>query len=491
MSAHDPTAYPAADRGAPRSLYERGAPAAAPAPVLGRDASEALARKVLGFARADETRVNVTSGAQGNTRFAVNQISTGGDTQNVVVSVQSTFGGRSASATTNRLDDAALRSVVERAEALARLAPVDPERMPLLEPQQYRESPGWVDASAALDAAGRAAAVRAVTEPARAAGLTTAGYLEHDAGATAVANSRGLFAYQRQTRASLTATMRTPDGTGSGWAGAVHNDVRRVDAASVAARAIEKARRSVNPVAVEPGRYTVVLEPTAVAALVGLLAGALGARLADEGRSFFSRPGGNKIGQRVVDERVTLVTDPFDPEAPAPAFGADGLPAVRTTWIENGVVRDLAYDRYWAQRNNRRPNSSGGGFGPGGGGGGGFGGVGSLRMSGGTASLDELIAGTERGLLVTRFFYIRAVDPRTILHTGLTRDGTFLIERGKITRAVKNMRWNESPVFLLNNLEALGRPERAASSEGGGGGTFVVPPLRARDFNFTSLSDAV
>jgi predicted Zn-dependent protease len=229
-------------------------------------------------------------------------------------------------------------------------------------------------------------------------------------------------------------------------------------------------------VAVEPGRYTVVLEPSAVAALVGLLAGSLGARLADEGRSFFSKPGGgNKIGTKVVDERVTLTSDPFDPEAPGAPFGADGLPAARTTWIENGVVRDLAYDRYWAQRSNRAPNSGGGG---------------SLRMSGGTASLDELVAGTARGLLVTRFFYIRTVDPRTILHTGLTRDGTFLIENGRITRAVKNMRWNESPVFLLNNLEALGRPERAASSEGGGG-SIVVPPLRARDFNFTSLSDAV
>ena len=459
----------------PRSLFAAAAAAADDA-VLTREATEALARRVLGFARADETRVNVTSGAQGNTRFAVNQVSTGGDTRNVVVTVQSSVGARTASATTNRLDEAGLRGVVERAEALARLAPEDPERLPLLEPQQYQQAPGWVDATAALDAAGRAAAVRAVTEPARAAGLVTAGYLEHDAGATAVANSRGLFGYHRQTRASLTVTMRTPDGTGSGWAGASQNDVRRVDPAAVAARAIQKARGSANPVAIEPGRYTVVLEPSAVAALVGLLAGSLNARQADEGRSFFSKAGGgNKIGARVVDERVTLVSDPFDPEAPGAPFGADGLPAVRTTWIENGVLRDLAYDRYWAQRSNRAPNAGGGG---------------TLRMAGGTASLDELIAGTRRGLLVTRFFYIRTVDPRTILHTGLTRDGTFLIEDGKITRAVKNMRWNESPVFLLNNLEALGRPERAASSEGGGG-AIVVPPLRARDFTFTSLSDAV
>jgi predicted Zn-dependent protease len=476
MSAPDTTGLH--DPAAPRSLYapgDAGQPAAPAARLLTRDECEALAKKLLAFAKADETRVTIQSAARGNTRFAVNQVSTAGDSYDAAVVVRSVFGRRAANAVTNKLDDASLRAVVERAEALARLAPEDPEYVAELGPQQYAESTAYAAGTAALDAAGRAAAVRAVTEPARGANLVATGYLEHEAGATAVATSRGLFGYHRQTRASLTTTMRTPDGTGSGWAGAAHNDVRRIDAAAVAARAIEKARRSVNPVAVEPGRYTVVLEPSAVAALVGLLAGSLGARLADEGRSFFAKPGGgNKIGQKVIDERVTLTSDPFDPEAPGAPFGADGLPAARTTWIENGVVRDLAYDRYWAQRNNRQANGGGG----------------SLRMSGGTASLDELVAGTERGLLVTRFFYIRAVDPRTILHTGLTRDGTFLIERGKVTRAVKNMRWNESPVFLLNNLEALGRPERAASSEGGGG-SIVVPPLRARDFNFTSLSDAV
>ncbi|GJG86335.1 TldD/PmbA family protein [Gemmatimonadetes bacterium T265] len=456
------------------------------APVLSRDACEALAKQVLGYATADETRVSLASGTRGDTRFAVNQISTAGDDQDVVVAVRSTFGARSASAVTNGLTDDALRGVVQRAESLARLAPEDPEQVAELGAQQYREAPGYVEATAALDAAARAAAVRAVTEPARAAGLVATGYFEHTTGATAVANNRGLFAYTRQTRASLTTTVRTPDGTGSGWAGASDNDAAQIDAAALGARAIDKARRSANPVAVEPGRYTVVLEPTAVANLVQLMAFALNARAADEGRSFFSKPGGGtKIGQKVVDERVTLVTDPFDPEAPAAPFTADGLPLGRTAWIENGVVKDLAYDRYWAQRQGRPANTGGGG-------GGFFGGPGSLRMSGGTASLDELIASTDRGLLVTRLWYIRPVDPRTILYTGLTRDGTFLIERGKITRAVKNLRWNESPVFLLNNLEAMGRPVRVSASEDGSpGASVVMPPVKAHDFSFTSLSDAV
>ena len=459
------------DAGAPRPLF------AAPARYLSRPDCEAIAKKVLGFAAADETRVSISSGVSGNTRFAVNQVSTAGDTYDAVVTVRSVFGRRGASATTNKLDDASLRAVVQRAEALARLAPEDPEALPELGAQQYRDSDaGWSETTATLDPSGRATAVRAVAEPARAASLTSTGYMETNAGAFAIANSKGLFAYRRQTASSMTTTVRTPDGTGSGWAGASHHDWSRIDAAALGARAIEKAKRSANPVAIEPGRYTVVLEPTAVANLVQLIAGSLGARNADEGRSFFSKPGGgNKIGMKVLDERVTLSSDPFDPETPGAPFTGDGTPVGPTTWIEKGVVKNLAYDRYWAQKNNATPSS-----------------VSGLRMSGGTASLEDMIASTARGLLVTRLWYIRGVDPRTILFTGLTRDGTFLIENGKITRAVKNLRWNESPIFMLNNLEAMGVPVRVSASEDGSPGqAIVVPPVKARDFNFTSTSDAV
>jgi predicted Zn-dependent protease len=292
-----------------------------------------------------------------------------------------------------------------------------------------------------------------------------------------VANSRGLFAYARSTSCALTTTVRTPDGTGSGWAGGSHFDWSRLDASAFGTRAIEKARLSRSPVAIEPGRYTVILEPTAVGNLVQLIAGALSARSADEGRSFFSRPGGgNKIGLKVVDERVTLLSDPLDPEAPAAPFTAEGLPLSRAVWIENGVVSNLAYDRYWAERQSRTPSSAGA----------------TLRMSGGTASMDEMISSTRRGLLVTRFWYIRSVDARTILYTGLTRDGTFLIENGRITKAVKNLRFNESPIFMLNNIEAMGVPVRVSASEAGGAGAaIVVPPLKIRDFTFTSSSDAI
>ena len=444
---------------------------------LSRAECEAIAKKVLSFSHADECRVTISSGERANTRFAQNQISTAGDNYNNTVSIRAVFGKRVANVSTNRLDDTSLRAAVENAERIARLAPEDPELMPELGPQTYDEPIVWNDATASLEPEARADAVRAITEPARRAGLISTGYIEAQSQAFAVANSAGLFAYQRSTAVAFTTTVRTQDGTGSGWAGGSDNDFRRIDPRALAERAIEKARRSVNPVAIEPGRYTVVLEPTAAANLIQLIAGAVNARGADEGRSFFSKAGGgNKIGEKVVDERVTLVSDPLDPRVPANTVGGDGLPSKRVNWIENGVVKNLAYDRFWAQRTGKAPNSAGG----------------TLSMGGGDSSVDDMIKSTERGLLVTRFWYIRPVDPRTILFTGLTRDGTFLIENGRVTRPVKNLRYNESPIFMLNNLQAMGRPERVSASEAGGPGqAIMVPPIKVRDFTFTSSSDAI
>ena len=455
---------------APRSLY-------AIAPHLSRAECEAIAKKVLGYSTADACRVTINSGMRQNTRFAVNQVSTAGDDYNASVNIRAVVGKRVANVTVNRLDDASLRAAVANAERIAKLAPEDPELLPELAPQQYQESIAWSDATASLEPEARAEAVRAVTSRALQAGLISTGYLEANAGSNAVANNNGLFAYSRSTSSAYTTTVRTPDGTGSGWAGNSDNDFTRIDPRLLAERAIDKARRSMNPVAIEPGRYTVILEPTAVANLVQLISGSLNARGADEGRSFFSKAGGgNKIGEKVVDERVTLVSDPLDPRVPANTFSGDGMPTQKVTWIENGVVKNLAYDRFWAQKSGKAPVNAGG----------------TLAMTGGTSSMEEMIASTERGILVTRFWYIRGVDPRTILFTGLTRDGTFLIENGKVTRPVKNLRYNESPIFMLNNLMAMGRPERVSASESGGPGqAIIVPPLKCRDFNFTSTSDAI
>jgi predicted Zn-dependent protease len=444
---------------------------------LSREECDAIAKRALSFASADETRVLVNSTSLANTRFAVNQISTGGDSFDSVVTVISKFGKRSGSSSTNRLDDDGLRAAVQMAERVAKLSPEDPESMPELGPQSYQPGVNWSDATASQDPATRAEAVKRIADPAKAAGLVSTGFMEAITSAAAIANNKGLFAYSRSTSSVLTTTVRTPDGTGSGWGGATHYDWAKINPAALGARATQKARTSVHPVAVEPGRYTVVFEPTAVGNLVQFITGALNARGADEGRSFFSAAGGkNKIGEKVVDERVTIVSDPFDREVAGSPFSGDGSPTQRVVWIENGVVKNLNYDRYWAQKQGRVPTNSGG----------------SIRMSGGTATLDDLIRSTPRGLLVTRFWYLRPVDQRTILYTGLTRDGTFLIENGKVTKPVKNLRFNDSPIFMLNNLEAMGVPERVSASEGGDPGqAIMVPPIKVRDFNFTSLSDAV
>ena len=444
---------------------------------LSRDECEAITKRALSFATADETRVVVNSINISNTRFAVNQISTGGDSFDSVVNVISRFGKQSGSSSTNRLDDDGLRAAVQMSERVAKLSPADPEAMPELPAQTYQNGVNWSDATASLDPATRALAVKRIADPAKAAGLVSTGFMEAITGAQAIANNKGLFAYNRSTSSVLTTTVRTADGTGSGWGGATHHDWSRIDAATLGSRATQKARSSINPVAIEPGRYTVVFEPTAVGNLVQFITRAFNARSADEGRSFFSLPNGkNKIGAKVVDERVTITSDPFDPEVAGSPFSGDGSPTQRVVWIENGVVKNLDYDRFWAQKQGRAPTNAGS----------------SIRMSGGTTSLDDLIRSTQRGLLVTRFWYLRPVDARTILYTGLTRDGTYLIENGKISKPVKNLRFNDSPIFMLNNLEAMGVPERVSASEGGDPGqAIMVPPIKVRDFNFTSLSDAV
>jgi predicted Zn-dependent protease len=460
--------------GTPRSLFLRDAE------FLSRDDARALADRVLGFARADETRVTISSGWNGNTRFAGNQITTSGGITNTTVTVTSAVGRRRASAETNVLDDASLKRTVEFAESLARLSPEDPEFLPELGPQDYPAVNAFFEATAALDPETRAAATRRAIEAAEAVGraagdLFVAGFLQASASCSVVATSRGLFAYHRATNAGLGITARTPDGTGSGWASRGTRDWSVVDAAALGRIAAEKAVASRNPVAIEPGYYTAVLEPAAVAGIMGSLIGSFNARANDEGRGTFSRPGGGtKLGEKIVDSRVTIYSDPADPDLLADPFAADGTPVRRVTYIENGILKEFAYDRYWAQRQGKTAT---------GGGGGGFGG-GAVKFVGGTASTADLIAGTERGILVTQFFYTNALDARTVLLSGLTRDGTFLIENGKITRALKNFRWIESPLIMLNKLQELGRAEPV------GAGRFM-PSLRASDFNFASLSDAV
>ena len=455
--------------------------------LLSRADAEALAKRVLAFSTADEARVNIVSGWSGNTRFAGNEITTAGGTTDTTVTVTSAFGTRSASAETNVLDDASLKRTVGLSERLARLSPEDPEYLPVLGPQQYGSVEGYAAGTAELTPEARAVAVQRVLDGVKAGSATedlfVAGFLEASAGVRqAVATSKGLFAYFPGSSVDLSVTARTRDGTGSGFAAGGAADWRALDPAALGRRAAEKAVASRNPVAIEPGQYTVVLEPQAVAGVLPLLMSSFSARSSEEGRSAFSAKGGTtKLGQKIADERVTLLSDPAHADLLAQPFDSEGVPVTRRLWIEKGVLRNLTYTRFWAQKRGAQPTGGGGG-----GGGGGFGGRpgGGLMMMGGTKSTDELVAGVQRGILVTRFWYIRFLDQRTVMLTGLTRDGTFLIENGKVTRSIKNLRWNESPLFMLNKLDELGRAERVSAG-------MVVPSLRVRDWNFTSLSDAV
>lgn len=444
---------------------------------LSRDEARSLAVRVLGFSRAEQARVSINSGATGNTRFASNQISTSGDVTDTTVTITSAFGRRVASSTTNLLDDASVGAAVQVSERLAPLSPENPEYLGELGAMPVPERDAVFSSTADLSPEARARAAAEVTSPAADRGLVSTGYIEHRTGSSAVMTTRGQFAYEASSNANFTTTVRTPDGTGSGWAGAGLFDWRELDATSLAAQAVEKAERSREPRDVEPGRWVTILEPTAVSNLVTLMMNGLGARGADEGRSFFSRPGGgNRIGERFLDERVTIWSDPMDPRVFSSPFSGQGLPNRREVWVENGVLKSLLYDRFWAQRQNREPTGFASGY----------------YMEGGDATLDDMVRSTERGLLVTRFWYIRGVDPRTILFTGISRDGTFMIENGRVAYPVKNLRWNESPIFMLSNIEMLGRPVRVSPSESSEiAPAVVVPPLKVRDFTFTSTSDAV
>jgi predicted Zn-dependent protease len=438
--------------------------------AMTRDQAKALIDRVLKASKADGVHVSVSSGDERNVRFADNRITTAGSTNDLSVRVFSAFGKRSAVSSGNDVSDEGLQQIVRQSETLAKLAPENPEAMPLLGAQTYKEVRGWFDATANVTAEARARAAGTMIDAAKRAGdLKAAGILIAQSGSSAIGNNAGLFAFHPSTSVDFTTTVRTTDGTGSGWAGINDPDWAKIDFKTTSDRAVTKARLSRNPTPIEPGRYTVILEPAAAGDLVGLVANAFDARSAEEGRSAFSKAGGGtKVGEKIMDERVSFISDPSDPAILSTPFDNDGQPLGRQVWIENGVLKNLVYSRFWAQRKGVTPTGS----------------PASLMVTGGTQSLDDIIASSERAILVTRFWYIRPVNQRTLLFTGLTRDGTFLVENGKIVRSLRNMRFNESPLFMLDKLDAIGRPIRL-------GGDVLMPPLRVRDFHFTSLSDAV
>jgi predicted Zn-dependent protease len=447
-----------------------------------RDEVKQITDKVLNMCKADAVEVRFSGGERAATRFANSSITANLVEHDQQVSVTVYYGQKTASASTHQFDDAALRRTIEQAQSLAKRKPDDPEVMqPVTPPQPYLDVEAALPSAVAFGPAERAAMVRISTDICEKKGVLGAGYIPKFHQTDAIANSAGLFSYFRYADASFILTCRTPDQTGSGWAGTTGvKDVKNIDAAALTTVAADKALRSRKPRALEPGNYTVILEPRPAARFLSLMLGALVARPAEEGRSFMSgkERGATRVGERVFGENFTLRTEIGNPILRQTPVGQDGLAARSITWVEKGVVKNLFYDRYWANQQKKAP-TGGSPFQ-------------SLVMDGGTATVEEMIKSTRRGLLVSFFWYIRGVDPMTLLFTGMTRDGLFLIENGEIVAPVQNFRWNESPAVGFNNISMLGRPVPMHVGEAyDDPGTALVPAMKIEDFTMTSISPAV
>lgn len=443
--------------------------------ILSEDDCRTLMKKALSYSKADECEISLSGSDSGNIRYARNSVSTSGFIGQTSMVVSSAFGKKLGIVTTNEYDDASIEKAVRLSESLAQFAPENPEFVSFLGPQTYGAPSNTFDAdTAAITPAQRTDKVSTSLQIAKDNKLTAAGYLQNSASFSSMMNSHGLFAYNKATDASFSITLRTADSQGSGYSTKDYNAVSKLDTLAFTKTAAAKATGSAGAKAIEPGKYTVILEPAAGIVLLEQLYGGLDARTADEGRSFLSKTGGKtKLGDKLVDERVNIYSDPSNPELPTGRWAGDGRPQEKISWIENGVLKNLTYSRYWAQKQGVKavPPPDG------------------IIMDGTNTSLEDLIKGTEKGILITRLWYIRPVDPQTLLFTGLTRDGTFYIENGQIKFPIKNMRFNESPVIMLNNLDALGKPERTVSGESFQ--SALIPPMRIKEFTFTSLSDAV
>lgn len=442
-------------------------------PIYTKEQAQALLKKVLSYSKADECEVNLSGSEGGNIRYALNAVSTAGDISTVGLGVTSVYGKKAGSATIDQFDDASLERVVRRSEELAQLAPENSEYMPMLGQSEFKEAITYNANTAAMTPESRAEMVGQSLKVTKDAKLNAAGFLENSTGFYAVANSKGLFAYNKSSDVTFSVTTRNDAGTTSGYAARGFNDVSKLNTASATRVACMKANASTGAKAIEPGKYTVILEPVAATYMLENMF-RFDARSAEEGRSFLSKKGGGtRLGEQLMDPKVTIYSDPFNTDLPGSTWGGDGLPREKTVWIDKGVVKNLSYSRFWAQKKGVAPIP----------------GPSNIIMEGGDASLEDLIKSTERGILVSRLWYIRMVDPQSLLLTGLTRDGTFYIENGKIMFPVKNFRFNESPVIMLNNLEALGKQERSISVESYR--SYLIPPMKIRDFTFSSLSDAV
>ena len=432
-----------------------------------------LATRVVGLTAADSAEVLVLAESSALTRFANNRINQNVAEDDAQVSIRAVLGKRIGVASTNRLDDASLRAAADAAVRAAKIAPEDPAFPGLPGAAPVPEVNRAVDATRTFDAEARANAVGAIVAQSASRGLTAAGKVSVAENVIAVANSLGVDVGTALTTAAATVLSMGPD-SGSGWAQFLDADAGKLAAEALGSQAADLAQRSANPGALEPGDYIVVLAPEAVADIVEFLAytGA-SAKAFAEGRSFLS----DKLGQQIVSGVVSLADDPFAPLAMGTTFDYEGQPRRRVQIIDHGIARAPVTDSYWAAKL-RRPNTghalpAPNAFGPM---------PMNLEMAAGITSLDDLIGLVTRGVYVTRFHYVNVEDPIAVTLTGMTRDGTFLIEHGRLTRPLKNLRFTQSAIEALLNCDGATYDRRFVATEEG---AVLVPGLLIGKFAFT------
>jgi predicted Zn-dependent protease len=458
------------------------------------------------FARAkrhstsDELEVIIAGGVSALTRFANNTIHQNVAEENYVASIRASFAGeggqRTARSTTNKLDDESLRRAVHSAEALARVQQPNPTQLPLVTPQEIGEPPvpnnaqpsRWFDTTARLTPQDRTAGVAKIVDAAKQHKLTTAGIFACSQSMEALLNSKGVARFHQQTSSDISITMLA--GNSSGWQKANSPDVRNLDPAALAETAARKARESADPRELAPGKYTVILESAAVLDLCGFMFLDFGGLAILDQRSFLN----NRVGTRLFGENINIVDDVYHPLQSGPAWDGEGVARRRVQLVSNGVVQSLVYARSSAEM--MRQSEHAAKVGPIAATGHGFplpNEIGEAPMNivfappqnAELKTVDQMIASTDRGVLVTRLWYIREVDPYEKILTGMTRDGTFYIENGKLQHGVRNFRFNESLIHTLANVEQMGTPVRASGEESF---DMVVPPMKVRDFNFTEVT---
>jgi len=434
-----------------------------------KDDAQAIIAKALALAKAEHCEVTLTGAANASTRFSNNAITQNIAKTDATLTVLSAYGQTKGKAATNDFSDAGIASCVRRAEEIAKHSAPDTEYLPPIPQPAYLDVKAHFPATGAFTPDDRAKAIRESCRLCEKAGMNLAGSFATESGAWAVGNSKGLFGYWPYSDARYLSTVLTGDS--SGWAESLSNDVTQVNPLAATGIAKQKAEAARNPVEVKPGKYTVILEPAAAAEMILFMLFSMDAKAAHEGRNGFA----GKENTQITSPLITLRNQPDHPCCPGPPFLAGdwdwiipltcGMPVPETMWIERGVLKTLMYSRFWAQKTGHAYTGM----------------PSNLILLGGDASLEELVASVDSGLLVTRFWYIRYVDPMTMLFTGMTRDGLFQIEKGKVTHGVKNMRFNESPLAMLKNTVKVGKAVRT-----GIGLPNLTPPLLVKDFTFTS-----